>query len=109
LGKLEKAFVRPELVILDELGFLPLERQAAELLFQLLSARHEQGSLMVTSNLDFKEWTRVFGDETLAAALLDRLTPTVPIFSPSPARAIGSSSPFPGWRLRPNWKRICPP
>ena len=74
LGKLEKAFVRPDLVILDELGFLPLDRQAAELLFQLLSARHEQGSLMVTSNLDFKDWTRVFGDETLTAALLDRLT-----------------------------------
>ena len=74
LGKLEKAFQRPALVILDELGFIPLQRQAAELLFQLLAARHEMGSVAVTSNLEFKDWTRVFGDETLTAALLDRLT-----------------------------------
>lgn len=74
LGKFEKAFQRLNLVVLDELGFIPLQRQAAELLFQLLAARHEAGSLVVTSNLDFKDWTRVFGDETLTAALLDRLT-----------------------------------
>ena len=74
LGKLEKAFLRPQLVVLDELGFIPLQRPAAELLFQLLAARHELGSLVVTSNLDFKDWTRVFVDETLTAALLDRLT-----------------------------------
>lgn len=74
LAKFEKAFMRPDLVVLDELGFIPLQRQAAELLFQLLASRHELGSLVVTSNLDFKDWTRVFGDETLTAALLDRLT-----------------------------------
>lgn len=74
LGKLEKAFQRVDLVILDELGFIPLQRQAAELMFQFLSSRYELGSLVVTSNLDFKDWTQVFGDETLTAALLDRLT-----------------------------------
>ena len=74
LGKLEKAFQRADLVVLDELGFIPLQRQAAELLFQLLASRHEVGSVAVTSNLEFKDWTRVFGDETLTAALLDRLT-----------------------------------
>lgn len=74
LGKFEKAFLRPHLVILDELGFIPLQRPAAELLFQLLAARYELGSLVMTCNLDFKDWTRVFGDETLTAALLDRLT-----------------------------------
>ena len=74
LAKFEKAFQRADLVVLDELGFIPLQRQAAELLFQLLASRHELGALVVTSNLDFKDWTRVFGDETLTAALLDRLT-----------------------------------
>ena len=74
LGRFEKAFQRADLVIIDELGFIPLERHAAELLFQLLASRYELGSLVVTSNLDFKDWTRVFGDETLTAALLDRLT-----------------------------------
>ena len=74
LGKFEKNFAKAQLVVLDELGFIPLQRPAAELLFQVLSARHEQGSLVVTSNLEFKDWTRVFGDETLTAALLDRLT-----------------------------------
>ncbi|MHB8927775.1 MAG: IS21-like element helper ATPase IstB [Bacillota bacterium] len=74
LGRFEKAFQRADVIIVDELGFIPLERHAAELLFQLLASRHELGSLVVTSNLDFKDWTRVFGDETLTAALLDRLT-----------------------------------
>lgn len=74
LGKFEKNFAKAQLVVLDELGFIPLQRQAAELLFQVLSARHEQGSLVVTSNLEFKDWTRVFENETLTAALLDRLT-----------------------------------
>lgn len=74
LGKFEKAFLRPHLVVLDELGFIPLQRPAAELLFQLLASRHELGSLVITSNLDFKDWTQIFGDETLTAALLDRLT-----------------------------------
>lgn len=74
LGKFEKLFVRPHLVILDELGFIPLQRHVAELLFQLLSARHEVASVVVTSNLDFRDWPRIFGDDTLTAALLDRLT-----------------------------------
>ncbi|MHB8928486.1 MAG: ATP-binding protein [Bacillota bacterium] len=74
LGRFEKAFQRADVIIVDELGFIPLERHAAELLFQLLASRHELGSLVVSSNLDFKDWTRVFGDETLTAALLDRLT-----------------------------------
>jgi DNA replication protein DnaC len=75
LARFEKLFVRPHLVVLDELGFIPLQRDAAELLFQLISARHEVGSLVVTSNLDFQDWPRIFaGDAMLTTALLDRLT-----------------------------------
>lgn len=67
-------FARWDLVILDELGYLPLGRSGAELLFQAFSARHEHASTIVTSNLPFAEWTEVFHTERLAVALLDRLT-----------------------------------
>lgn len=62
------------LLIVDELGYLPFSREGAELLFQVFAQRYERGSLLVTSNLPFPEWTRVFGDEGLTAAMLDRLT-----------------------------------
>jgi DNA replication protein DnaC len=64
---------RANLLILDELGFVPFERAGGELLFDLLSERHEVRSTMITTNLSFGEWVQVFGDEKLTTALLDRL------------------------------------
>jgi DNA replication protein DnaC len=65
---------RYQLLILDEVGYLPFSSEGAQLLFQVFSQRYEKGSLLVTSNLAFAQWTTVFGDAALTAALLDRLT-----------------------------------
>ena len=62
------------LLIIDELGFVPLSKTGAELLFEVFSQRYERGSILVTSNLPFDEWTEIFGSERLTGALLDRLT-----------------------------------
>ena len=62
------------LLIIDELGFVPLSKTGAELLFEVFSQRYERGSTLVTSNLPFDEWTEIFGSERLTGALLDRLT-----------------------------------
>jgi len=67
-------YARIELLVLDELGYLALPDGAAELVFQVLSERHERGSLIVTTNLPFGEWTKVFPDPRLAKAVVDRLT-----------------------------------
>jgi DNA replication protein DnaC len=66
-------YVKPKLLIVDELGYLPLEPHAAHLFFQLVSRRYERGSLLVTSNRGVGEWGGVFGDPVVAAAILDRL------------------------------------
>jgi hypothetical protein len=58
----------------DELGFVPLSKTGAELLFELISQRYERGATLITSNLPFDEWTETFGSERLTGALLDRLT-----------------------------------
>lgn len=63
-----------DLLIIDELGYISFDLQGAELLFQLLAARYETQSTLVTSNLMFSEWARIFHDKTLTAALLDRIT-----------------------------------
>jgi len=74
LSRLEKQWLTPHVVILDELGYIPFSKTGAELLFQFCSARYERGSLIITTNLEFPKWTEVLGDEQMTAALLDRLT-----------------------------------
>jgi len=73
LTLLHRRLRRVDLLILDELGFVPFERAGSELLFDLISERHEIRSTLVTTNLSFGEWVEVFGDEKLTVALLDRL------------------------------------
>lgn len=74
LRVLQKQLDRVNLLIIDELGYVPFTAVGAELLFEVFSRRYEQGSTLVTSNLPFDEWTSVFGSERLTGALLDRLT-----------------------------------
>ena len=74
LQRLQKLQVSQDLLIIDELGFVPLSKSGAELLFEVISQRYERGSLIITSNLPFDEWTEVFGSERLTGAILDRLT-----------------------------------
>ena len=74
LQRLQKLLVSQDLLIIDELGFVPLSKTGAELLFEIISQRYERGSIIITSNLPFDEWTEVFGSERLTGAILDRLT-----------------------------------
>jgi len=74
LQRLIQKYVRYDLLILDEVGYIPFTKEGAELLFQVLAERHERGSVMITTNLGFADWTQVFGDAAMTAALLDRLT-----------------------------------
>jgi DNA replication protein DnaC len=76
-GRLKQAlkqYTKPALLILDELGYLPIDKAGADLLFQVISLRYEQGAIIITSNRAFKEWPKIFNnDSTLTAAILDRL------------------------------------
>ena len=74
LLNLQKKLARLKLLIVDELGFVPLSKTGAELLFEVISQRYEGGSILIATNLPFDEWTEVFGSERLTGALLDRLT-----------------------------------
>jgi DNA replication protein DnaC len=74
LLRLQRQLAAYQLLIIDELGYVPLSTTGAELLFEVFSQRYERGSILVTSNLPFDEWTGVFGSERLTGALLDRLT-----------------------------------
>jgi len=68
-----KVYMAPRLLIVDEIGYLPLDQQGATILFQLVTSRYEKGSMILTSNKGFSEWGDIFGDTVLAAAILDRL------------------------------------
>jgi DNA replication protein DnaC len=81
LLRLQRELQAPKLLIVDELGYVPLSSTGAELLFEVFSQRHERYSTIVTSNLPFEEWTSVLGSERLTGALLDRLTHHVHILS----------------------------
>jgi DNA replication protein DnaC len=74
LGKALKTYTRPDLLLLDELGYLPIDKRGADLLFQVIAARYESGSIVLTTNRPFREWgTLLDVDNTLATALIDRL------------------------------------
>jgi DNA replication protein DnaC len=74
LGKALKTYTRPTLLLLDELGYLPIDKRGADLLFQVVAARYESGSIVLTTNRVFREWGALFDvDNTLATALIDRL------------------------------------
>jgi DNA replication protein DnaC len=68
-----KLMVQPKLLIIDEIGYLPLDRLGANLFFQLVSRRYERGSILITSNQSLAGWGQVFGDQVIATAILDRL------------------------------------
>ena len=74
LQRFQKQLTSQNLLIIDELGFVPLSKTGAELLFEVISQRYERGSIIITSNLPFDEWTEIFGSGRLTGALLDRLT-----------------------------------
>jgi len=74
LLRFQKQMATYQLLIIDELGFVPLSKTGAELLFELISQRYERGATLITSNLPFDEWTETLGSERLTGALLDRIT-----------------------------------
>lgn len=74
LLRFQKQMAAYQLLIIDELGFVPLSKTGAELLFELISQRYERGATLITSNLPFDEWTETLGSERLTGALLDRVT-----------------------------------
>ena len=68
-----KVLTHPAVLVVDEIGYLPISRTGAMLFFQLMTRRHERASTVLTSNKGFEEWGEIFGDDVMAAALIDRL------------------------------------
>ena len=74
LEKVLKNYVHPSLLLLDELGYLPIDKRGADLMFQVVAARYESGSIVITTNRPFRDWGKIFDvDNTLATAMIDRL------------------------------------
>jgi hypothetical protein len=119
--RLQKQLANDKLLIIDELGFVPLSKTGAELLFELIPQRYERGATLITSNLPFDEWTETFGSERLTGALLDRLTHHVQILvinarqlspraQPRPKGNGQSAYPvFTASSQRPKWQTLAPP
>ena len=73
-GRLAESLLRLDLVALDELGYLPIDKRGADLMFQVVAARYESGSIVITTNRSFGDWGKIFDvDNTLASAMIDRL------------------------------------
>jgi len=66
-------YLKPKILIIDEIGYLPIEKKGADSIFQIISKRYESGSVILTTNVAFKEWGKIFADNTTAAAIVDRL------------------------------------
>jgi len=74
LGRITKRYARYGLLIIDELGYVPFSKEGAQLIFQILAERHERKPVIITTNMGFGDWTQIFGDANMTAALLDRVT-----------------------------------
>jgi len=74
LGRAVKRYAGYGLLIIDELGYVPFSKEGAQLIFQVLAERHERKSVIITTNMGFGDWTQIFGDPSMTAALLDRVT-----------------------------------
>jgi len=74
LGRTVKRYAGYGLLIVDALGYVPFSKEGAQLIFQILAERHERKSVMITTNMGFGDWTQIFGDPSMTAALLDRIT-----------------------------------
>ena len=98
LQRLQKQLERQDLILLDELGYVPFSKAGAELLFDVVGRAYERTSLIVTTNLPFEQWTEVLGSERLTGAMLDRLTHLVHILEAN----------GPSYRLRDAKRRLTP-
>jgi DNA replication protein DnaC len=108
LLRFQKQMAAYQLLIIDELGFVPLSKTGAELLFELISQRYERGATLITSNLPFDEWTETLGSERLTGGLLDRMTNHVNILEMNgdSYRLAQSRARKPGWNPSQN-RREC--
>jgi hypothetical protein len=95
------AYLNPAVLVVDEVGYLPLARADANLVFQLIARRYERGSILLTSNKAFCEWGSVFGDDVLASAILDRLLHRCDVIRQRPQLSPERPAQAHGWRWCP--------